>query len=86
MTIGAIRNAIRVAPQSAGLRTEFIQTTLNRLREHGAVHFKSHKNKPTYYVTELGRRHTDEATKSAVELFNPVLNLSLAEYGAVLQS
>ena len=73
MTVGAIRNAIRVAPQSAGLRQEVITGTLKRLRGRNAVEYTLSNNRPAYYLTELGRRHIDEATDSAVQLFRPVL-------------
>ncbi len=79
MTVGAIRDSIRVAPQSSGLRTEFLQSTLNRLRKKGAVGFKKHNNKSTYYLEELGRRQTDEAVTSAAQLFDPVLDTILKD-------
>ena len=79
MTVGAIRNSIHVAPQSAGLRAEFVHSTLNRLRATGAVGFKKHNNKSTYYLEELGRRQTDEAVESAAQLFDPVLGSILKD-------
>ena len=73
LTIPAIRNHIQVAPGSSSVRTETVQKTVNRLRDANTVDYVLHRKKPSYYLTELGRRQTDDATETAAKLFRPVL-------------
>ena len=79
LTISAIRNHMHVAPGSSSVRAETVQQTVNRLRRANTVDYVLHRNKPSYYLTELGRRQTDDATETAAELFRPVLTSMLRD-------
>ena len=84
MRIGNIQTLTRVDPQSPGLRTEVIQDTLNRLISRNKVGHELLKTKHTYYLTDTGRSDTNEATESAILLFEPVLARMLQDTSALL--
>ena len=79
MRVGQIRTLTRVDPRSPGLRREVIQETLKRLVSHNKVAYTLLGTRRAYYLTDIGRIDTDEATESAVQLFEPVLTRMLQD-------
>ena len=79
MRVTQIRPLTKVDLQSQGLRTEVIQSTLDRLIAGNKVARTSLNKKQTYYLTEGGRKATDEAADSASQLFEPVLSRMLQD-------
>ena len=74
-----IQTLTRLDLRSSGLRTEVIQDTLDRLMSCNKVDRARH----AYYLTDTGRHDTDEATESAVQLFEPVLARMLQDTSAL---
>lgn len=79
MTIHQIQEFTVLAPKSPGLRTDVIDETLVRLVRAGRVDHVEVSAGDSYFLTELGRQHTDEATHSAAQLFRPVLDRMLCD-------
>ena len=85
MRVGEIQTLTRVEPGSPGLRTDVIQGTLDRLMSHNKVAHTLLRTRHVYYLTDTGRRDTDEATESAVQLFDPVLARMLQDTSALCE-
>ena len=79
MTIQRIQELTVLAPKSPGLRTDVIDETLVRLVHAGRVDHVETSAGDSYFLTGLGRQHTDEATHSAAQLFRPVLDRMLRD-------
>ena len=83
MRVGEIHKLTRVDPRSPGLRTDVIQDTLERLMSRKKVGHALFQTRHTYYLTDTGRKDTDEAAESAVQLFEPVLTRMLQDTSAL---
>ncbi len=79
MTIRQIQELTVLAPKSPGLRVEVINETLERLVHASKVDHVKISVEDSYFLTDLGRQHTDEATNSAAQLFRPVLDRMLRD-------
>lgn len=77
MRVGAIQRGTRFDPTYRGLRTEWIQETLTRLMRRDLVLRTTLRQRHAYYLSETGQNSTDEATQSASQLFEPVLDRML---------
>ena len=83
MRVGEIHKLTRVDPRSPGLRTDVIQDTLARLMSRKKVGHALFQTRHAYYLTDTGRKDTDEAAESAVQLFEPVLSRMLQDTSAL---
>ena len=83
MRVGEIHKLTRVDPRSPGLRTDVIQDTLERLMSRKKVGHALFRTRHAYYLTDTGRKDTDEAAESAVQLFEPVLTRMLQDTSAL---
>ena len=83
MDLQHIHDQTRIIPSSSGLRGDVIEDALGRLAVRNFVGYVTTPAKTAYYLTELGRNKTDEATESAVQLFVPVLNRMLEDTDAL---
>ena len=81
--VGEIHKLTRVDPRSPGLRTDVIQDTLERLMSRKKVGHALFQTRHAYYLTDTGRKDTDEAAESAVQLFEPVLTRMLQDTSAL---
>lgn len=79
MTVSQIQDVTVLAPKSLGLRTDVIEETLGRLVDSKRVEQAKNLHEQEYFLTELGLRHTDEASQSASQIFQPVLNRMLQD-------
>ena len=85
MTIHQVQGLTILAPKSPGLREDVIDETLNRLVGTGRVDHVQAGAGDCYFLTDLGRQHTDEATESAAQLFRPVLKRMLKDTVGILR-
>ena len=83
MRVGEIQKLTRVDPRSPGLRTDVIQDTLDRLMSRKKIDRALFRTRHAYYLTDTGRKDTDEATESAAQLFEPVLARMLQDTSAL---
>ena len=79
VTASQVQKTTVLVPKSLGLRTDVIEETLGRLvtSKRAAIVLRSAGS--SYYLTDLGKQHTDEATESAAQLFRPVLKRMLQD-------
>ena len=77
MTTSQVQSITVLAPKSPGLRTDVIEETLDRLVSSKRAATTPNSRGSSYFLTELGKQHTDEATESAAQLFRPVLKRML---------
>ena len=86
MTTSQVQSITVLAPKSPGLRTDVIEETLDRLVNSRRVATTPGSPGTSYYLTNLGKQHTDEATESAAELFRPVLKRMLQHTDALFSA
>ena len=77
MTTLQIQDHTVLAPESPGLRTDVIEETLNRLVQNKKVFRTRSHGEKTYYLSESGSSDIDEVSKTAAQLFRPVLDRML---------
>ena len=83
MTIEVVQQLTVLAPNSPGLRTDVIDDILARLTRSNRVDLVETSTGDRYFLTDLGRQHTDEAAESAAHLFRPVLDRMLRDTAGV---
>lgn len=79
MTAQRVQQLTVLAPESPGLRADVIDQTLTCLADANRVDHFAGSAGDCYFLTDLGRQHTDEATESAAQLFRPVLTRMLQD-------
>ena len=77
MPISQVQEVTVLTPKSPGLRTDVIEETLGRLVASNRAARIAGSGENSYFLTDLGKQHTDEATESAAQLFRPVLERML---------
>ena len=83
MTIEVVQQLTVLVPNSPGLRTDVIDDILARLTRSNRVDLVETSTGDRYFLTDLGRQHTDEAAESAAHLFRPVLDRMLRDTAGV---
>ena len=71
MRVEKIHKLTRVDPRSPGLRTDVIQDTLERLMSREKVGRGLFQTRHAYYLTDTGRKATDEAAESLSSSLSP---------------
>ena len=86
MTTQRVQELTVLAPKSPGLRADVIDQTLTRLVDSRRVDHVAGSAGDCYFLTDLGRQHTAEATESASHLFQPVLARMLQDTAGLFSS